>query len=122
MTVGELLVLLGLSSGPFTAGLAKAQGQMRGFAAETQSSSASASASMAGAGLAATALGLAVVGVGVLSARSAVQFQSSMELIRTQAGGTQHARAHTRHDPSSKCSNWSRSKSPNTLPFRNNRM
>jgi TP901 family phage tail tape measure protein len=84
-----LLVILGLSSGPFTAGLAKAQAQMRGFAAETQSSSAAASTSMAGAGLAATALGLAIAGVGVLSVRSAINFQSSMELIRTQAGATQ---------------------------------
>ena len=87
-TVGEMLVALGINTGPFTAGLAKAKGELTGFAAEADASGKKASSSMNGIGIASLAVVGGVAAIGAASIKSASDFQASMTLVQTQAGAS----------------------------------
>ncbi len=87
--IGEMLAVLGINTAPFTAGMAKAKGEMSGFADTANKSSNIASSAFHAVAIAAVGVGVAAVGIGAASVTAAAKFQSSMELIRTQAGASQ---------------------------------
>ena len=87
-TVGEMLVALGINTGPFTAGMAKANAELRGFAAEADATGKKASSSFSGVGLAAAGIAGGVAVIGASAVKSASAFQASMTLIQTQAGAS----------------------------------
>jgi TP901 family phage tail tape measure protein len=87
-TIAEMLVALGVNTGPFTAGLAKAQGELRGFAAEADVTGRRASGSLNGIGIAAAGIAGGVAIIGASAIKSASAFQASMTLVQTQAGAS----------------------------------
>jgi len=87
-TVGEMLVALGLNTGPFTAGMTKAKGELTGFAAEADRSGKKASGSFNAVGMASLAVVGGVAAIGVSAIKSASDFQASMTLVQTQAGAS----------------------------------
>jgi TP901 family phage tail tape measure protein len=87
-TLEELLVRLGVSSAGLTAGLAKAEAEIKGFGDSTSKSGAKAAGGFNVVGMASLAIAGGVAAIGVESVKSASQFQSSMELIQTQAGAS----------------------------------
>ena len=88
-TIGELLVLLGVNSAPLTAGLAKSDAELKGFGSSVSKTSSSAAAGFHAIGIASLAVSGGLIAFGAVAAKQASAFQSAMELIRTQAGGTQ---------------------------------
>ena len=88
-TIGELLVLLGVNNAPLTAGLAKSDAELKGFGSSVSKTSSSAAAGFHAVGIAALAVSGGLVAFGAVAAKQASAFQSAMEMIRTQAGGTQ---------------------------------
>jgi TP901 family phage tail tape measure protein len=81
-TVGELLVVIAGNSMPLTAALTKSEAELKGF-------SSSGVGSLRAVGMAGAALAAGAALFGVEAVKSASHFQAAMELIRTQAGGTQ---------------------------------
>jgi TP901 family phage tail tape measure protein len=86
--IATILVALGINTGPFTAGMAKAKGELTGFAAEADRSGKRASSSMNGIGIASLAVVGGVAAIGVSAIKSASDFQASMALVQTQAGAS----------------------------------
>ena len=96
-TVGEMLVALGINTGPFTAGLAKAQGELRGFAAEADATGGRASSALQNVGIASLVVvgGVAAIGAGAVDmaakyqeAMTTVQINAHLSETATQAIGT----------------------------------
>ena len=84
-TIAEMLVALGINTGPFTAGMAKAKGEMAGFAAEADASGKKASSSFNAIGMASIAVvgGVAAIGAGAVD--MAAKYQESMTTIQINA-------------------------------------
>jgi TP901 family phage tail tape measure protein len=77
-TIGEMLVVLGVDTAPLTAGMAKAKGEMSGFADSTKSSSSAV-------GVAGLAIVGAVAAIGTASVMQAAKFQTSMTTMANNA-------------------------------------
>jgi TP901 family phage tail tape measure protein len=88
-TIGELLIRLGVNNTALKAGFAESTAASGAFASKMEADSARSSAALHGIGLAAIGVSAGIVAFGVEAVRQASTFQSSMEQIRTQAGGTQ---------------------------------
>ena len=84
--IATMLVALGINTGPFTAGLAEAQGKLTGFAAEADASGKKASSSMNGVGIASLAVVGGVAAIGAASVDMASKMQSSLTSIGVNAG------------------------------------
>jgi TP901 family phage tail tape measure protein len=85
-TIGTLLVRLGVDTKPLTAGMATAKADVEGFG---KSTSATAANVAKGVGLAGAAVAGGVGIIGVESIKAATDYQSAMELLRTQTGASQ---------------------------------
>jgi TP901 family phage tail tape measure protein len=77
-TIGEMLVVLGVDTAPLTAGMAKAKGEMSGFADSTKASSSAV-------GVAGLAIVGAVAAIGTASVMQAAKFQTSMTTMANNA-------------------------------------
>jgi trimeric autotransporter adhesin len=86
--VSEMLVAIGVSTAPLTAGMATANAELRGFATEADATGKKASSSFNAVGMASLAVVGGVAAIGAESIKSATAFQSAMTLIQTQAGGS----------------------------------
>jgi TP901 family phage tail tape measure protein len=88
-SVGEILVRLGVNNAAFTAGLAESEAQLKGFGKSAGASGSQASSGFNAAGMAMGAVAVGAVAFGTIATKQASTFASSMELIKTQAGGTE---------------------------------
>lgn len=86
--ISEMLVALGVNTAPLSAGLAKANAELDGFAAKTEATSKRTSSSFNAVGMASLAIAGGVTVIGIEAVKSAEKFQSSMTLIQTQAGAS----------------------------------
>ena len=84
-TIGELLVLLGVNSAPLTAGLAKADAEVKGFGDSVTKTNSAASSSLAGLRMASLAVVGGVAAIGVAAIDMASKFQTSMTTVTNNA-------------------------------------
>ena len=80
--IATMLVALGINTGPFTAGLAEAQGKLTGFAGAAESTGSRATKALGGMGLA-VAGGVALIGAAAVDMAS--KFQGSLTTIEVAA-------------------------------------